>query len=234
MENNWAEFWNKKQDGFDNIMQHTTAYFQKNYIRIFPLEQNDVLLDYGCGPGYFLEKCTSYKNNFVGADISKNYIRFCKEKFNTYPNFSFYLTEDPNNFSMIQHVISEKEVNKIVCLSVLQYFSDEKAAENFLNMIFSSGKIHATFGDVIPKNNSIIKDTFYVFMGALKNGFIISYVSFILKTLFSDYLKKDKAPLLQFDKDFFINYAKKNNLNISILNLSIPKTRFTVVLSNKD
>lgn len=234
MENNWAEFWNKKQDGFDNIMQHTTAYFQKNYIRIFPLEQNDVLLDYGCGPGYFLEKYTSYKNNFAGVDISKNYIRFCKEKFNSYPNFSFYLIENPNNFSTIQHVISEKKVNKIVCLSVLQYFSDEKAAENFLDMIFSSGKIHATFGDVIPKNNSIIKDTFYVFMGALKNGFIISYVSFILKTLFSDYLKKDKAPLLQFDKDFFINYAKKNNLNISILNLSIPKTRFTVVLSNKD
>ncbi|UMQ40270.1 class I SAM-dependent methyltransferase [Chryseobacterium sp. Y16C] len=234
MENNWAEFWNKKQDGFDNIMQHTTAYFQKNYIRIFPLEQNDVLLDYGCGPGYFLEKCTSYKNNFAGIDISKNYIRFCKEKFNTYPNFSFYLIEDSNNFSTIQHVISEKKVNKIVCLSVLQYFSDEKAVENFLDMIFSSGKIHATFGDVIPKNSSIIKDTFYVFMGALKNGFIISYVSFILKTLFSDYLKKDKAPLLQFDKDFFINYAKKNNLNISILNLSIPKTRFTVVLSNRD
>jgi len=234
MENNWAEFWNKKQDGFDSIMQHTTAYFQKNYIKIFPLEQNDVLLDYGCGPGYFLEKCTSYNNNFVGVDISKNYIQFCKEKFNAQPNFSFYLTEDPNDFSTIQNVISEKKVSKIVCLSVLQYFPNEKAVEKFLDSIFSSGKIHATFGDIIPKNNSIIKDTLYVFMGALKNGFIISYISFILKTLFSDYLKKDKAPLLQFDKDFFINYAQKNNLKISLLNLSIPKTRFTVVLSNKD
>ncbi|WP_426275552.1 class I SAM-dependent methyltransferase [Chryseobacterium sp. S-02] len=234
MENNWAEFWNKKQDGFDSIMQHTTAYFQKNYIKIFPLEQNDVLLDYGCGPGYFLEKCISYNNNFVGVDISKNYIQFCKEKFNTQPNFSFYLTEDPDDFSTIQNVISEEKVSKIVCLSVLQYFPNERAVEKFLDSIFSSGKIHATFGDIIPKNNSIIKDTLYVFMGALKNGFIISYISFILKTLFSDYLKKDKAPLLQFDKDFFINYAQKNNLKISLLNLSIPKTRFTVVLSNND
>jgi len=234
MENNWAEFWNKKQDGFDSIMQHTTAYFQKNYIKIFPLEQNDVLLDYGCGPGYFLEKCISYNNNFVGVDISKNYIQFCKEKFNMQPNFSFYLTEDPDDFSTIQNVISEEKVSKIVCLSVLQYFPNERAVEKFLDSIFSSGKIHATFGDIIPKNNSIIKDTLYVFMGALKNGFIISYISFILKTLFSDYLKKDKAPLLQFDKDFFINYAQKNNLKISLLNLSIPKTRFTVVLSNND
>jgi SAM-dependent methyltransferase len=234
MENNWAEFWNKKQDGFDNIMQHTTAYFQKNYTKHFPIEQDDVLLDYGCGPGYFLEKCTSYKNHFVGVDISKNYIQFCKEKFNKHPNFSFYLTEDSNDFSTIKNAISEQKVTKIVCLSVLQYFPDEKAVENFLDCIFSSGKIHATFGDVSPKTSSLIKDTFHGFVGALKNGFIFSYISFILKTLFSDYFKKDKAPLLQFDKDFFIKYAQQKNLKISLLNLSIPKTRFTVVLSNKD
>lgn len=231
MENTWKNFWNKKQDGFDRIMQNTTAYFYRNYNQKFPLSDSDTLLDYGCGPGFFLSHYSHSKNLFLGIDISENYIHQCNSKFKTLSNFKFFHMKDPEDFSFLQKTIKENNVDKIVCISVLQYFNDEETVISFLDSVFQAGCKQVTFGDVLPKKSSIIRDTFQVLIGSVKYGFFCDYIVFIIKTLFSDYFKKDRPPLLTFNKNFFTEYSQSKNLKSIFLNLTIPKTRYTVVIS---
>ncbi|WP_304343657.1 class I SAM-dependent methyltransferase [Chryseobacterium koreense] len=232
--NNWIDFWNKNQSGFHTIMANTTKYFTKQYLQNFPLSSKEVLLDYGCGPGFFLQNCTRFPNSFFGADISKNHIELCSNKFRNHHNFEFFHIPDPFDFLKTTSLIRDLQISRIVCLSVLQYFPDEETVTKFLDYIFNSSKVHLVFGDVIPRKNSILKDTVHVFWEALKNGFLMDYVIFMTKTFFSDYFWRNKAPLLQLDKSFFEDYAIKNNLKLEFLNLTIPKTRFTAVLSNRE
>ena len=56
-------------------------YFKKNYSKHLPEDKDLKILDIGCGMGhflYFLEK-EDYKD-YIGIDISKENIEFCKEK----------------------------------------------------------------------------------------------------------------------------------------------------------
>jgi len=56
-------------------------YFKINYLKHLPESKDSKILDIGCGMGhflYFLEK-EGYKN-YLGIDISKENIEFCKEK----------------------------------------------------------------------------------------------------------------------------------------------------------
>lgn len=56
-------------------------YFKKNYLGYFPKNKEIKILDIGCGMGhfmYFLKK-EGYRN-YLGIDISKECIEFCKEK----------------------------------------------------------------------------------------------------------------------------------------------------------
>ncbi|WP_234109880.1 class I SAM-dependent methyltransferase [Chryseobacterium sp. R2A-55] len=232
--NNWIEFWNRNQVGFDTIMANTTKYFTIQYFKKFPISSKEVLLDYGCGPGFFLQNCTHFSNSFFGADISGKYIEFCGNKFRNHPNFAFFHIQDPFDFLKTTSLIRDHQITRIVCLSVLQYFPDEETVTQFLDHIFDSPKVHVVFGDVIPKKSSILRETVHVFWESLKNGFLKDYLIFMTKTFFSEYFWRNKAPLLQLDKSFFENYAVKNNLKWEFLNLTIPKTRFTAVLSNRE
>ena len=82
------------QAGWHNI----TFSFLNKYI-----EENNIHLDYACGPGTFIGKYV--KKNSLGIDLSKDQIEYASDKYgkhgNFYTNSEFDITNYENHFDII-------------------------------------------------------------------------------------------------------------------------------------
>lgn len=232
--NKWSSFWKQNPSGFDKVMYEATKEFSKRLLKKKLINPNDIILDYGCGPGFLIENLNSnYVKKICGIDISEFYISKCKEKFLDTEKFRFE-TINSENINFVKDLIKQEKVNKIIILSVLQYFQDEEKVKELLDHFLNlNQEIDVIIADVISTHSSTLQDVVSVFMQSLKNGYLISFIKFIKYIIFSDYSQVKKAGFLKIDKVFFNNYAKSNNLTINYFDdLTIHKSRYSLIIKN--
>ena len=167
----------------------------KSTFRYVKLSKNSKILEYGCGSGAFLSYWYKKKYNLYGIDYSNSLIKKCK-KF--YPNINVQKGE----ISSIKKFKTEFDL--IFSHSVFQYFDNYQYAKSLILKMLSvlNSKGYICILDV-PDNKKKKK-----------------YYEKIKKLLGTKKFEKKyrKYKHTFYNKSFFKNLAKENNLQIKIFN----------------
>ncbi len=229
----WESFWKENPIGFNSTMSQATLYFAQQLEKVLPAKPSDRFLDIGCGPGFFVgaikDKCA-----FVhGTDISEKYIQQCKAQYAQYPHISFSVTK-PYDYEQYHQLIIDNQINKVVMLSILQYYKTEADVKELilsLNNTAKHQKFTCVLADIIPQKHSTLGDILSITKHALKKGYTLKFFRFLLFALFSDYRKTKKNGMLQIDRSFFNNIAEELGLKIEFVNdLTIHSGRYSVLI----
>ena len=233
-EQGWEDYWKDSPAGFNEIMYQSTVYFGNQLVKNFPVSTSDSILDYGCGPGFLVDYLEKTNARIHGMDISETYIKMCQEKFKANQNLSFSVTKS-YDFEELRRIIIEKKVNKVIILSILQYYQTHEQVEELvlsLQKIAKEQPFTCILADIIPENHQFLADVMNLVKNALKDGYSLKFVNFILFALFSDYRKVKKNGFLTIDYPFFENLGKKNNIKMEkIDDLTIHSSRYNVLMS---
>lgn len=230
MNNSWKDYWNKENPEFDEIMCVTTKVFYENLCKRFPLKNSDVLLDYGCGPGVLIQLLKEDCKKIIGVDSSPVYIEKCKDLFEKEPNVSILKIDD---FSELKELVKAENVNIVVVLSVIQYFSSSMQLTEFLDIFRITSKeagkeIRVLVADIIPVRHIMVLDFFEILYDALRRKYLTKYFKFIVKYLKEIIINK-RAKKLQVDYLFFERYADNHGIAIYKINgLTNHKNRYSV------
>lgn len=230
--NKWATFWKQNPSGFDQVMLEATKEFSKRLSEKNLINHNDVILDYGCGLGFFIENLSPDKaKKICGVDISEFYINKCREKFSDSDKYRFEVINS-EDFNLLKELIKQEKANKVIILSVLQYFQNENKVKALLDSLLNLNvEIDCIIADIISIENNALKDVYSVFVQSLKNNYFISFLKFIKYVFLSDYSQVKKVGFLKMDKVFFNKYAAENNLVIRYFdNLTIHESRYSVLI----
>jgi len=232
-EKGWEDYWKESPSGFNEIMNQSTVYFAKQYLEHFPITPSDVILDYGCGPGFLINYLQPTGAQFHGMDISDTYIKICKEKYRSNPKLSFSVTQS-YDFDELKSAIIEKKANKVIVLSILQYYENAQQVEElilYLQEIAKEQPFTCVLADIIPNNHKFIADVMNIIKNALKDKYTFKFFKFILFALFSDYRNVKKNGFLTIDYPFFENLGKKNKIKTKkIEDITIHGSRYSVLL----
>jgi SAM-dependent methyltransferase len=230
----WSNFWKSSPAGFNDMMYLATSSFSKSFKKKFPLLATDRVLDIGCGPGFFIDKIKDEIQFGCGIDISEKYIEICKQNFKQNNNLSFFSAEAYAD-DFYKKIITENKINRVVMLSVLQYYQNTNQVKDFLlslKEINNNQKFSVLIADIIPTNHSFFADIKSILSYAIKSGYIIRFFKFILFALFSNYRIAKKQGFLNVDPAFFTQLGKAYSLDISIVNnLTIHSSRYSVLIN---
>ncbi len=229
----WESFWKENPIGFNSTMAQATLYFSQQLEKVLPSKLSDRFLDIGCGPGFFID-AIKQKCEFVhGTDISEKYIQLCKERYGQYPNVSFSVTK-AYDYEKYHQLIIDNKINKLLILSMLQYYKSEADVAALilsLNNTSKHQKFTCLLADIIPTKHSALNDILSIIKHAVKNGYTLKFLRFLMFAVFSDYRKIKKNGMLQIDKSFFYNIAKDLDLKIEVVNnLTLHSGRYSVLI----
>lgn len=229
----WETFWKKNPTGFDSMMKQATLFFARAFNKQYPIKSDDHILDIGCGPGFFIDYIKDKCNLVHGIDISEKYVEICKEKYKDHKNLSFSVN-DSYNFSTYNHIIIKKKIDKVIMLSVLQYYKDLNEVRNLISSFKEiDGQQHfrCILADIIPENNSIVADLKSIIKNSIGKGHTMDFIKFLFYVFFSDYRKTKKNGILHINESFFINLCNELGLKIQIVkNLTVHSGRYSVII----
>lgn len=225
----WLKIWREKghnlqnskiddiiaADGFNSSLgtlnkKNWFKYIKTN-LKFIKIKKNSEILEYGCGAGAFLSFWYGKKYNLNGIDYSKTLIKKGKQYF---PKIKFQLGE----ISKIKSF--NKKFDLIFSHSVFHYFNEYNYAEslikNMLSRLKTNGYVYILD---IPD-----RDKEHVF----KERLIKKFGSKEYKKKYGSYTH------LFYKKSFFKDLAKKNNLEIKIINQNFKnyensKYRYNVI-----
>lgn len=229
----WESFWKNNPTGFNSTMAQATLYFANTLDEQFPLQATDRVLDIGCGPGFLINYLKDRVEYVYGTDISEEYIKSCKSQFAGDSNTKFSVSQ-VYDFETYNHLIVDHKINRVIMLSVLQYYQSEndvvKLIESF-KKIASIQHFSCLLADIIPSKHSTIADILSIIKHAIRRGYTFKFAKFLIFALFSDYRKMKKVGLLQLDESFFATLGKKLGLKIRIIkNLTVHTDRYSVLI----
>jgi len=232
--NNWELFWKKNPIGFNAVMFQSTLFFSQQFEKKFPIKSTDNLLDIGCGPGFFIDYVKTKFGNIHGIDISENYIDLCKNNFKDFKSLKFSVSK-PYDYKAYHQQITENKINKVLILSVLQYYNSLVDVKNLiveLKKTASQQKFTCLLADISPQNHSAVSDVLDLVKHSFKKGYLYKFAEFIFYVLFSDYSKTKKIGILEIDSSFFDDLAQELDLDIKIIkNLTVHTTRYSVLIT---
>lgn len=228
---NWTTFWQANPTGFNKVMQKSTSFFAKKMRSVFDLNQTDNILDFGCGPGYLIELINEEVNSIHGVDISNKYIELCNTKFCNQKNISVSQINAHYSLFPIKR-IKGLPINKIIVLSVLQYYPSLDAVKDLLNDLKRNtpSGTQCLIADIIPPNHHFFNDALSVFINSIKQNYFLSFLRFMFYVTFSNY-KNLNQEILKIDKHFFVEYAK--NIDVEILfipAITLHPNRYSLII----
>jgi 2-polyprenyl-3-methyl-5-hydroxy-6-metoxy-1,4-benzoquinol methylase len=112
----------------------------KHYTQIINeyIDENDHVLDYGCGPGAFLVISSALCKNIIGVDISESFIETCKNNIisNNINNAkAYHITPCNTGFE-------NKQFDKIILVDVIHHIEDiEKELDEIKRVLKDDGEI---------------------------------------------------------------------------------------------
>jgi SAM-dependent methyltransferase len=229
----WESFWKENPIGFNSTMSQATLFFSQQLEKVLPLKSSDHFLDIGCGPGFFIDSIKD-KCEFVhGTDISEKYIQLCKAQYAQYPNISFSVTK-AYDYEKYHQLIIDNQISKLLMLSILQYYKSEADVKELILSLNNTAKHQKFIGvlaDIIPTNHSTLGDILSIIKHAVKKGYTLKFLRFLIFAVFSDYRKTKKNGMLQIDRSFFNNIAEELELKIEFVNdLTLHSGRYSVLI----
>jgi len=182
---NWIEYWNTDRI-FRSVMRRMTGYFFESSCGLLDYERSDVVLDFGCGPGFLVERLHSRVKQIHGVDTSAQMIEECKVKFRHCPNVGF--TTLPQDRYTDLSFLNNTRFTKTVVLSVVQYF---RAAADVGDLIRSVAAVSAPGACLliadIPTGSVPLLDTIELLKSGWQEGYLMECVRFLAQTRFSRY-----------------------------------------------
>lgn len=128
----WEKFWQAKAGerisdyeydrGHSPRGQEVEALEHEEFLEFVSPDPNEVVFDAGCGSGVNLFRLHSRVKKMVGMDYVKGAVQRCRERF---------AAAGVGNVEMMQGSITDIpladcSVNKVLCMSVMQYLDDEQ------------------------------------------------------------------------------------------------------------
>jgi ubiquinone/menaquinone biosynthesis C-methylase UbiE len=230
----WKKIWNKnakviKPKNLNDLLRlngHSSATSEINqkewkkyinyFIKKYNIQQNQSILEIGCGCGAFLYFFFKKNIKCFGIDNSEKLIKIVKKNFK---KDNFHVGE-ANNLSKIKN----KKIDFIFVNSVFHYFKNSKYAKQVLDEILRISHLETKI---------IILDV------PDKKKYKLWKRSAIKKIGFSEFKKTYRNLKHKFyEKKFFYNYASSKKLNISIFNQTLikkenSKSRFNIFLNRE-
>ena len=150
-ENSSLEYWDKFRENYTSLLK--TSYHESRFNAINQLlgtlDENDKILDYGCGEGIYLSQLASEVKFIWGIDLNPGMIDKAKELFkNIQIDSNCYHLETGGVDKIAQ--IENNSIDKILCLNVLAYMSDieqEKFFYECKRVLKKDGFMVATFSN---------------------------------------------------------------------------------------
>jgi cyclopropane fatty-acyl-phospholipid synthase-like methyltransferase len=182
---NWIDYWDTDRI-FRSVMRRMTDYFFEASHRLLKYEKSDVVLDFGCGPGFLVQRLHNRVKEIHGVDTSAQMITECKEKFRNHPNVGFHtLPRDRyTDLSFLNHT----RFTKTVVLSVVQYF---RTVADVGDLIQSVAAISAPGACLliadIPTHSVALLDTLELVKSGWQEGYLMECIRFLAQTRFSRY-----------------------------------------------
>lgn len=226
--NNWIEWWKT-----ENVVSPATWF---NNMEIFitasdsllHYNEEDRVLDIGCGPGYLAAFLKDRVKEIHCLDISQRYLDICEETFAGCKNvFCYKLSED--NYTDLSF-LHGKQFSIIICQSVIQYYKEIGEVEDLIEEVQRIASPGARFliAD-IPTNMRMATHVYGLLKGAVREKRLLEISKMLLQTFATTkhrgtYLS---VGLLTFSEEKLRRFIRKLNLDAEVLNsrLTINENR---------
>ena len=146
----WRKVWEQKaaeglsdfelDRGRSPIDQETENLSERELLNFIEPKESETILDAGCGTGVNILRLHSRVRRIVGIDYARGSLERCRK--------SVQLQKIKNTHVCVASVtaipLPGRSVNKVVCLSVLQYLGDEQARQalrEFVRVLVPDGTI---------------------------------------------------------------------------------------------
>ncbi len=184
---------------YGNRNEEEAEFFMKNLIAFLQLKKGDKILDLPCGKGRHALFLNSKGYNVVGADLSKNSIKFAKTFENDTLKFNLHDMRSPltGKYNVIFNLFTS-----------FGYFDDNKSnikvLKNFKNALYKNGFIVIDFLNIkkiqqtlIPKERLLKNGIDFHITRTIQNGFLIKNISFEADNNKHRYIEKVQSLTLQ-------------------------------------
>lgn len=121
------------QDSNPDIVIERDIYEKKKILELLKIDNNDKVLDIGCGVGRWGEEVIKKNAKYLGLDFSKNLLTLASENLSKYNNVNYDLVNC--SFQDMLAGIKKSKIqghfNKIIITAVLIYLNDEDIIKGF-------------------------------------------------------------------------------------------------------
>ena len=203
---NWLNYWDKKNIWTESELwkKNNEIFFQKTS-NIFKYNNNQTVLDIGCGNGDFAYKISSKVDQVYCLETSQEYVNICKNKFSNRNNVKVLkLSDNYTDLSFIKNI----KFSIIVANSVVQHYRSQQEIVDLVKSVkkISSNNAQFLISDMEVSNKKI---TTYIKLiyNSIINGYFTSLVKMGLKLATNNKYSKTKKNLqvLFIDPDKLIN-----------------------------
>ena len=220
----WIEYWEKERI-FRPMMKKMTGYFYRKSRKLLSYQENDVVLDFGCGPGYLEELLGDVVGMIYGVDTSLGMIEECRRKFTEQKSVIFYKL-DRDQFTDLS-MLGVERFSIIICLSVVQYFRNPEEIKRLIESAVQVALPGASFliAD-IPVKSNVLLDTYELLRSAAFEGFFFKAIQFLFLSRFSEYYKvRSSRGLLCITISDLEGIIKEMHLEAQILRIPLTYNR---------
>ena len=120
------------QDKNPSLAKKRDKFEKKKIKKIIKLNENDVVLDIGCGIGRWAEKISKRVKKYVGIDYSEDFIKIAKKKYFKEKNINFICLEGPN---LLDAKVKAHSPYTVILIMGLFPYINEKESYNIIKKI---------------------------------------------------------------------------------------------------
>ncbi len=213
----WTRFWSDQSLFDDAMLGRNVNVFLRACAPLMAFSRSDRVLDIGCGPGHLIAELAPNVGEICGLDTSPKYIRACEERFADFPNV--YIGQLGDDYTDLS-IAGNGKFDKIVCLSVIQYYRDKNDVRQLLAAVKNIAALQARFliADILIET-TLARDVFSLARSAVRDGELANVLKFLWRARFGEYagLRRDVG-LLSFEKGELPRMAAEENIEAEKIN----------------
>ncbi len=229
---NWIEFWDT-QNVFPGLHfeKNMELFIEKTHPVVF-YQADDIVLDIGCGPGFFAALMKKRVQKIYNVDTSAHAIEECRKNFNKDENLFFYQL-DPKNYTDLSFLKSFR-FSVIICQSVVQYYRNISEIADLIQNVKSIAAPGARFLITdLPRKANILSDV----ISQIGHGTMNRYLWTVLKSLicarFSQYnIIRNTKGIITFTRQELHDLKNRLGLDAEIMisRLTVNKSRYHMLI----
>ena len=229
----WNEFWDQRFGCEHHMMAVQSGTLLAGVDRVAPFTNRDVVLDYGCGPGYLVARLKDRVRRVYGVDTSTIQLEHARVLCGDAANVTLTAIQPgPQALRSLERL--GRDFDKIVCCSVLQYLKPEDLdplLATFVAMLKPGGQL--VLADVlIGRDHSLVKDAAGLLRYGWKHSIVWPTLRMVGAWVRRDYFRYYRAEGLQtFERDTLVERLEgKHSLKLlAVEHITAYPTRSTFI-----